>query len=286
MAEPHEPEHREAERVGAEVRQQVVELRPEVVAVARQRDVEDEQRQRDREDAVGERDRAVVVELGPAPWGFRGLLGDPRSIRVGSDSLARRSRTTPSPGPTWRNRPWRSRPPAAETAPELLAKLLTVDGAGSTLTADALDNLDSSNLFTKDESDDRYPLADAGFVMIQQTKTGTYAPFVDWAEVNVACDAAGLPTVSLKNVSGSNLRVYTDTGDDSPDVNAPLANGASPTAVPGSGVAGSADHLTYMTRGPLGTVTFDVWVEDVLATNHCILNGQAVGQAISLTLAG
>jgi hypothetical protein len=74
VAQPHEPEHREAERVGAEVGQQVVELCPEVAALVGQRDVEDQQRQRDREDAVRQRDRAVVVELAFALAACRGLL--------------------------------------------------------------------------------------------------------------------------------------------------------------------------------------------------------------------
>src|SRR5688572_1321360 len=50
--------------------------------------------------------------------------------------------------------------PAADTPEQLLDKLKTVDGAGSGLSADALDDVDSSNLYTKGDSDSRFPLYD------------------------------------------------------------------------------------------------------------------------------
>ena len=168
-----------------------------------------------------------------------------------------------------------------DTPEQLLEKLKTVDGAGSGLSADSLDTLDSSNLYTKTESDGRYPLGTAGFAMITANTNTTRAPFANFAELDFVCDAAGVPSVALKNIAGTNLRVYTDTGDDTPDLNAPLNNGASTTPVIGTTGNTTADHVTYLARGPVGTASFEVWVEDQGAPNatNCLFNYQAIGQA-------
>ncbi len=173
-----------------------------------------------------------------------------------------------------------------DTPQELLGKLLTVDGPGSTLTADALDGLDSSNLYTKSETDDRYALSDAGFSMVSTGGSGSYAPFVSWAQLDFACSASGEPSVSLKNVSGSNLRVYTDTGEPPLGINAPLANGASTAVTANTTGDGRVDRVTYLTRGPLGTVRLESWYEDIAGNNNCVFSNQAFGQAIGLALAG
>ncbi len=176
---------------------------------------------------------------------------------------------------------------AGETSTALLDKLKTVDGAGSSLSADSLDELDSSNLYTKLETDERFPLADARFANLTAATTGTYIPFADFAQLDLACDAGGNPTVALKNVSGSNLRVYTDTGAADPTVNAPLGNGASTTPV-GSAVAdNTADRITYLVRGGVGTVRIEAWIENLGAPNttNCLFNTQALGQG-ALTPAG
>ncbi|MDX6583633.1 MAG: hypothetical protein QOI10_2817 [Solirubrobacterales bacterium] len=167
----------------------------------------------------------------------------------------------------------------------LLDKLKTVDGAGSGLSADSLDDLDSTNLYTKTDSDTRFPLADESVSMITATSTSSYIPFVDFAELDMACDAGGVPSVSLKNISTANLRVYTDTGLPDPLLNAPLNSNASTAATSGAPADNTADHVTYLARGPGGTMTLDVWVENQGAPNatNCLFNIQVVGQGIGLT---
>ena len=169
---------------------------------------------------------------------------------------------------------------AGETAQALLDKLKTVDGEGSGLSADSLDSLDSSNLYTKAESEDRFPFADARFSNLAASSTGTYVPFLDFAELDMVCDAAGNPSVALKNVSGANLRVYADTGAADPAVTAPLANGASTSLVGSANADNTADHVTYLARGAVGTVRIEVWMENLGAPNttNCIFNNQALGQ--------
>ena len=174
-----------------------------------------------------------------------------------------------------------------ETAQSVLDKLKTVDGQGSGLSADSLDSLDSSNLYTRDDSDARFPVADASFSMVSAGTAGSYIPFVNWAELILACDGGGVPSVALSNGSGANLRVYTDTGDPAPATTAgPLANGATTAATAGTAGDGTADHVTYLTRGPLGTVRLEVWYENLAGSTNCLFNVQALGQAIGLTLAG
>ena len=169
---------------------------------------------------------------------------------------------------------------AGETAAALLDKLKTVDGEGSGLSADSLDSLDSSNLYTKADADNRFPLADATFSNLAASATGTYLPFLDFAELDMVCDAAGNPSVALKNVSGSNLRVYADTGAADPAVTAPVANGSSTTLVGSANADNTADHVTYLARGAVGTVRIEVWMENLGAPNttNCIFNNQALGQ--------
>jgi hypothetical protein len=176
---------------------------------------------------------------------------------------------------------------AGETASALLDKVKTVDGAGSGLSADSLDELDSSNLYTKADSDARFPLADIGFQNLTASSTGTYIPFADFAELDLVCDAGGNPSVALKNISGSNLRVYTDTGADVPTVNAPLGNGASTTLVGTAAADNTADRITYLVRGGVGTVRIEAWIENLGAPNttNCLFNTQALGQG-ALTPAG
>lgn len=171
-----------------------------------------------------------------------------------------------------------------ESATALLDKLKTVDGAGSGLSADSLDSVDSSDLYTKADSDNRFPLADANFAMVAASSVSTYVPFANWAELNLACDAGGAPSLSLTNKSGSNLRLYTDTGDPAPAGGPPLANNTTGGSVTGAAPAdGNADHVTYLTRGPLGTVRFEAWYENLNASTNCLFNVQAFGQAIGLT---
>jgi hypothetical protein len=174
----------------------------------------------------------------------------------------------------------------ADTPQQLLDKLITVDGAGSGLAADALDDLDSSNLYTKTEADGRYPLADLTFFNLAASATNTYLPFASFLELDMACDVGGTPSMSLKNVSGGNLRVYTDTGATDPVTNAPLANNASTAAIPGPVADGTADHVTYLVRGPAGTVSLDAWVENMAAptATNCLFNLETTGQGIGLTL--
>jgi hypothetical protein len=168
----------------------------------------------------------------------------------------------------------------AETGQSILDKLKTVDGPGSGLSADALDTVDSGDLYTKTDSDDRFPLADATFFNLTASSTSTYEPFVGFAELQMACDAAGNPTVALKNISGSNLRVYTDSGAADPAVTAPLGIGATTTPVGSANADNTADRVTYMARGAVGTVTIDVWPENLGAPNttNCIFNVQAFGK--------
>ena len=167
-----------------------------------------------------------------------------------------------------------------ETGQSILDKLKTVDGAGSGLSADSLDTVDSSDLYTKTDSDDRFALGDATFFNVGANATSTYEPFLNFAELQMVCDVAGNPTVALKNISGSNLRVYTDTGATDPTVNAPLANGASTTLVGSANADNTADHVTYLARGAVGTVTIDVWPENLGAPNttNCIYNVQVFGK--------
>jgi hypothetical protein len=176
----------------------------------------------------------------------------------------------------------------AETGQTILDKLKTVDGAGSGLSADSLDSLDSSNLYTKTESDDRYPLAEQTFFNQAASSTGTYTPFVNFAELNMACDAAGNPTVALKNISGSNLRVYSDVKSVAgTTVTSPLVNGALTTFVGSATADNTADHITYLARGGVGTVRIEAWPENLGAPNttNCIFNVQALGQGTGLALA-
>jgi hypothetical protein len=173
-------------------------------------------------------------------------------------------------------------PPAASDTPQqILDKLITVDGAGSGLSADSLDTLDSSDLYTRTASDARYPVGTGNVSMITANTTSTRNPFASFAELTFVCDAGGNPSVALKNVSGSNLRVYTDTGDPAPTLNAPLNNGATTTPVAAANADNTADHVTYLVRGGLGTASFDVWVENQGAPNatNCLFNFQALGQA-------
>ena len=170
-----------------------------------------------------------------------------------------------------------------ETAQGLLDKLKTVDGAGSGLSADSLDDLDSSNLYTKTESDDRFPIFDANFFMVAPSTVGTYTPIAAFAELDLSCSPAGQPFVYLTNVSGGNLRVYTDSGAANPVANSPLANTQNTSPVSGTAGDGTADHVTFLARGPVGTVRYEAWMEDVNASLNCLYNVQALGQGIGLT---
>ena len=117
--------------------------------------------------------------------------------------------------------------------------------------------------------------------MIGASANATRTPFTGYAELTFACDAGGVPSVALKNVSGTNMRVYADFGDPAP-VGNPSANNATTTPISGAPADTNVDHVTYLTRGPVGTVRFEVWVENQGAPNatNCLFNYQVLGQGI------
>lgn len=157
--------------------------------------------------------------------------------------------------------------------------------------------VDTSNFYTKSDSDSRFlgtngkaadselldGLDSTAFLGNQVGNLGlgqgisafTFLTIPGHGELQGACGNPAQPTVSWKNTSGGEQRLFVDDGVANATHIHPLANDASGGAVTGSQSLGVADHVTYLVREP-GHVWIDVF-DTVPSSGICFFYARAYG---------
>jgi len=140
--------------------------------------------------------------------------------------------------------------------------------------------VDTSNFYTKSDSDGRFlglndkaadsaqldGLESSRFLKESSSAAGTVQgggaftilTVPGHGELRASCANPSQPTVTWRNTSGGDERLYVDDGGATATFIDPVADGTEAGTVTGSATPGTADHVVYMVRGP-GAVWIDVF---------------------------